>query len=394
MDWLNTDDHVATRAWWCNEWGNNGGSTAARILLRDDVSVSSGELPAYGPDVTVPNGVNYPPIVLDGVLDEEVWGLVPSFDIQYGNSALRATYPTIGKDRSGQWVSTPGVNPFNAGVATIRMVFQGDVLFIAADVSDRSVNSFAGDELMDGLQVSVSVPIDSMRDANAHFMVGRRFGFAVNLTGGSLAVWDATDWIPSGSVAYGLALKGQTTIDNNTDVDQGYTVETAFDLSQFGYPAGSPDKTFAIGLTYHDYDRTSVDNSGYRAWWFREWPGSSSPAFCMLDDAAIVVSVGDEGVGQPAQEFALIGSYPNPFNPTTTVRFSVPGAGLVRLTVSDVLGRLVHEESFSVTGAGTHEHLFDAGRLASGVYYYRLGFVRESAGAVRLSGAKAMVLLK
>ena len=394
MDWLNTDDHVATRVWWCNEWGNNGGSTAARILLKDDVSVTSGPLPAYAADLTVPNGVNYPPIALDGVLSEEIWSLVPSFDIQYGNAALRAAYPTIGKDRSGEWVSTPGVNPFNAGVAKIRTVFQGDTLFIAADVNDRSLNSFGGDELMDGLSVSMTVPMDSLRDAGAHFMAGRRFGFAVNATGGSLAVWDATDWIPSGAISYGLSLKLPSTIDNNTDVDQGYTLEVAFDLSKFGYPAGSQNKTVAIGMTYHDYDRTSVDISGYRAWWFREWPGSSSPAFCMLDDAAVIVSVDEDAGGQLVQEFALIGSYPNPFNPSTTIRFVAPSTGTARLMVSDVLGRRVYDESFIIDNAGTQERLFDAGQLASGVYYYRIGFVPHGAGSMRLSGAKTMVLVK
>jgi hypothetical protein len=394
MDWLNTNDHVATRAWWCNEWGNNGGSTAARFLLRSDVTVGSGPLPEYPADVIVPNGVNYPSITLDGALDEEVWGLVPSFDIQYGNTALRAAYPTIGKDRSGQWVSTPGVNPFNAGVATIRAVFQGDFLYIAADINDRSLNSYGGDDLMDGLQVSMTIPIDTLRDENAHIMVGRRFGFAVNATGGSLAVWDATEWIPTGAVAYALASKGTSTIDNNTDVDQGYTMEVSFDLTKFGYPAGAQNKTVAIGLTYHDYDKTSVDASGYRVWWFREWPGSSSPAFCMLDDASIVVSVVDDPTAQTARDFGLIGSYPNPFNPSTTIRFVAPAAGTARLLVSDVLGRLVHEQSLIVRAPGMQEHQFNAGRLASGVYYYRLGFTPDGSGSMQLSGAKSMVLLK
>ena len=394
MDWLNTDDHVATRAWWCNEWGNNGGSTAARFLLRTDVTVASGPLPEYAPDLVVPNGVNYPSITLDGVANEEIWGLVPSFDMQYGNTALRATYPTIGNDRSGQWVSTPGVNPFNAGVATIRTVFQGDVLFIAADVNDRSLNSYGGDDLMDGLQVSMTIPLDTLRDANAHFMVGRRFGFAVNATGGSLAVWDATDWIPTGAVAYALSPKGTSTIDVNTDVDQGYTLEVSFDLTKFGYPAGAQDKTVAIGLTYHDYDRTSIDASGYRVWWFREWPGSSSPAFCMLDDAAVIVGVDDDPNAQLVQEFSLIGSYPNPFNPSTTIRFMAPSAGTARLMVSDVLGRPVHDETFTVRVPGTHEHQFRADRLASGVYYYRLSFAPDGSGSMQLSGARTMVLVK
>jgi len=65
-------------------------------------------------------------------------------------------------------------------------------------------------------------------------------------------------------------------------------------------------------------------------------------------------------------------NYPNPFNPSTTIRYALPRRSQVRLTVFDVLGQqllvLVDEE----VEAGYHEVQFDAGRLSSGVYFYRL----------------------
>ena len=71
--------------------------------------------------------------------------------------------------------------------------------------------------------------------------------------------------------------------------------------------------------------------------------------------------------------FALQQNYPNPFNPTTTIRFAVSGLGLVSLKVFDVLGRevatLLNNEAME---AGTHEVTFDANRLTSGVYFYRI----------------------
>jgi len=122
--------------------------------------------------------------------------------------------------------------------------------------------------------------------------------------------------------------------------------------------------------------------------------GKSSPAFCMLDDAAVVVSVDDDPNAQLVQEFSLIGSYPNPFNPSTTIRFMAPSAGTARLMVSDVLGRPVHDESFTVRVPGTQEHQFRGDRLASGVYYYRLSFAPDGSGSMQLSGARTMVLVK
>src|SRR5436309_141370 len=44
-DWLTSPDHIATRAWWANEWGNNGGGLAGRILLRNDVNINTATLP-------------------------------------------------------------------------------------------------------------------------------------------------------------------------------------------------------------------------------------------------------------------------------------------------------------------------------------------------------------
>ena len=71
-------------------------------------------------------------------------------------------------------------------------------------------------------------------------------------------------------------------------------------------------------------------------------------------------------------QFALYQNSPNPFNPTTTVRFEIGGAGFVSLTVFDVLGRevatLVNEEM----RPGRYERTWDGRAMGSGVYFYRL----------------------
>jgi photosystem II stability/assembly factor-like uncharacterized protein len=71
-------------------------------------------------------------------------------------------------------------------------------------------------------------------------------------------------------------------------------------------------------------------------------------------------------------EFTLSQNYPNPFNPSTVVRYTLPRAGNVRLEVFNTLGQLVSALVDGVEGQGVHEARFDAGRLASGVYLYRL----------------------
>jgi hypothetical protein len=391
VDWRGAADAIYSRAWWCNEWGNNGGSTAGRILVQKDVNVNTPTLPVYGPDWTIKNGTSYPAIVVDGNLTDEVWNGISSFDIQYGNAALRATYPTIGKDRSGEWKSTPGQTVVNAGVTKVKFVFQGDKLFLAADVSDRSLVSFAGDEMFDGVSLNMTIPVDSLRDQSAHFLPNRRFGFAVNATAPML-LWDGVDW--TSAITYGIALKTASTIDNNNDVDQGYTIEAAFDLSRMGYPAGQQNKTVAIGIAAHDYDVTPTSSPGTRAWWFREWPGSASPAFCVLDNNALVVGVDEEPVEGTVLEFKLRGAYPNPFNPSTTFCFNLPEAGHALLMVYDILGRTVRQIDLGHLQSGAYERPLDASSLASGAYVGRVEFVADRTGGRRISESVRLMLMK
>jgi hypothetical protein len=74
---------------------------------------------------------------------------------------------------------------------------------------------------------------------------------------------------------------------------------------------------------------------------------------------------------QPAV-YGLLQNYPNPFNPRTTIRFRLPAAGTVRLTVHDLLGREVGVLADGRIDAGVHEIPFDASRLSSGTYFCRL----------------------
>lgn len=70
--------------------------------------------------------------------------------------------------------------------------------------------------------------------------------------------------------------------------------------------------------------------------------------------------------------FSLFQNYPNPFNPTTVIRFQIPRSGSVTLKLYDVLGREVAVLANGKMEEGLHETTFDAGKLASGVYFYRL----------------------
>ena len=71
-------------------------------------------------------------------------------------------------------------------------------------------------------------------------------------------------------------------------------------------------------------------------------------------------------------KMVLYQNYPNPFNPTTTFKYQIPSTSHVALTVYDVLGREVTVLVNTVEEPGYKSVQFDASRLSSGVYFYRL----------------------
>lgn len=93
----------------------------------------------------------------------------------------------------------------------------------------------------------------------------------------------------------------------------------------------------------------------------------------VLDDLAFegtATGVADNQ-GKPAS-FALEQNYPNPFNPETSIRYDLPEAATVRLSVYNTLGEeialLVNEQE----PAGSYQVKFNASSLPSGMYFYRM----------------------
>lgn len=103
------------------------------------------------------------------------------------------------------------------------------------------------------------------------------------------------------------------------------------------------------------------------------------------------------GEGGIAEEFSLTANYPNPFNPSTTISFSLPEAAEVRLAVYNTLGQEVAVLADGSLGAGWHSVVWDASRSAgapvsSGVYFYRM--TASGISGKTFSSMQKMVLMK
>jgi hypothetical protein len=90
-------------------------------------------------------------------------------------------------------------------------------------------------------------------------------------------------------------------------------------------------------------------------------------------------------------EYALNQNYPNPFNPSTVISFSLPTRSDYTVTIYNVSGQQVADFTGSAE-AGVHEIVWEAGNLASGIYFYRL--VANNDTGDQYVANKKMVLLK
>ncbi len=105
-------------------------------------------------------------------------------------------------------------------------------------------------------------------------------------------------------------------------------------------------------------------------------------------DTALISTINNipGDVSLPA-EYSLAQNYPNPFNPATTIKYQLPEASHVTLKIFNVMGELVQILIDEEKPAGYHRVEFDAGRLSSGIYFYRI-----NAGSYK--DVKKMILAK
>lgn len=126
-------------------------------------------------------------------------------------------------------------------------------------------------------------------------------------------------------------------------------------------------------LTYSPYNEDQSWNNVSR--WLYNWVGNLWNPTGVNDNNNTV------------NTYSLSQNYPNPFNPSTQIKFSVKEAGLVTLKVYDVLGREIATLVNETKAAGSYVVNFDASKLASGMYLYKI----ESGS---FSATKKMLLVR
>jgi protocatechuate 3,4-dioxygenase beta subunit len=102
----------------------------------------------------------------------------------------------------------------------------------------------------------------------------------------------------------------------------------------------------------------------------------------------------EENIAIP-KEYALMQNFPNPFNPTTMIRYALPSYSKVSLKIYDVLGREVATVVNEEQPAGWREVRWDASSISSGIYFYRItALQKDGARAGSFVETKKLMFLK
>ena len=170
------------------------------------------------------------------------------------------------------------------------------------------------------------------------------------------------------------------TADDTIIVDGGVVVDGAPSVTVVttdftarggdGYPFDGADFVFLGGISYQQALANYISDGLGGSITAAQYP-EGGEGRVLTTAQAVSVEDGDFATELP-EEYSLKGNYPNPFNPTTTISFSLPETAEVGLAVYDLLGRQVALLVNQQMDAGNHEIRFGASNLPSGTYFYRL----------------------
>ena len=119
------------------------------------------------------------------------------------------------------------------------------------------------------------------------------------------------------------------------------------------------------GLPYNWVLSIAIDSSG------NKWIGTDS-GLAVYKEGGVVTSVKGISKTNNPKVFSLFQNYPNPFNSSTLISYHLPASAFVVLKVYDVLGREIETLVNEVQNVGNHSEQFNATKIPSGAYFYRI----------------------
>lgn len=317
-----------------------------------------------------------------------------------GNQTAMATYTTGGATSNDQWLVTKQITNIQANDTLkfwlrkfgtyidkleVKISTTGQTTPASFTATLATLNFTAADSGA----MFYKYPIGSVVPAGSNIYIGFREVVADNINDGALFQLDMVELVP-GIIPVELAAFAAKANGNTVTLNWATATETnnrGFEIQKktgngefatIGFVAGNGTTT--IGKTYSYTDKNV--NVGTHSYRLRQVD---------LDGTSSYSGIAEVNVVRP-NVYAMNQNFPNPFNPSTAVNFSLAVDGKVSLKVFNVLGQEVATLVNGAMSAGNHTVTFDASNLQSGVYFARI----EAAGidGSSFSSVKKMILNK
>jgi hypothetical protein len=181
--------------------------------------------------------------------------------------------------------------------------------------------------------------------------------------------WTQTDILPDDKNAFYLITLEQ----NGDNTDQDYYGNGA---------TTSGDENMSYIL--HQEVRYNVSTTGWNGYFLPSLAYQTGYAYenhgiwFHLDNTTGV------GVAESVEGVAVSQNMPNPFSSVSTIAYQLEKAGTVSLSVYDVTGKMIAEQSAGTQSAGQHTFEFNADNLSAGVYYYSIKVGENTSSAVKM----------
>jgi hypothetical protein len=149
------------------------------------------------------------------------------------------------------------------------------------------------------------------------------------------------------------------------EVQRSFETDTTYAALPNSFIAGH-------GTTTEPHHYTYMDSSAYPAMWFyrlRQIDFDGTVHFSNGVSVNTLTGVSEQGL---PRKFALSQNYPEPFNPSTTIRYQLPQASHVTLKVYDILGREIATLIDEMQEAGYQSTTWRGENVATGIYFYRI----------------------
>lgn len=155
---------------------------------------------------------------------------------------------------------------------------------------------------------------------------------------------------------------------------ESWDVNVIFDVWEYAGFSPTADPTLTPRFFY-GHPASDMDKDGKDEYLFVNYSSDFSlypeDVYVWMIEIDKAVSV-EENVTLAPNKFELMQNFPNPFNPSTSIEYSVQGNEFVSLKVYDVLGNEISTLVNETKSPGTYKVNFDASQLTSGIYFYKM----------------------